>query len=269
MTPWTARLLFANVAAHVLLNYVAPPPLQQELMRQLAFVPGMLFSRPWTAVTYMFLHAGFGHILFNMIALFFFGPRLEARLGGKGFVGLYFVAGLMGAILSWVFMFVGLTHPLAPIVGASGAIFGVMVGFARYWPREQILIWGVLPVEARWLVAVMTGLSLFGGFTGAQAGIAHFAHLGGFLGGWGYLWFSDRRARGRKTLAQMVKERSPTGGLGRSRLRRWEEIEVEGLHEVNRENLERIREKIREDGPQSLTRREREFMDRMAERSQG
>lgn len=269
MTPWTARLLFANVAAHVLLAWVVPPQLRQELMQQLAFVPSQLLTRPWTAVTYMFLHADLWHLLFNMIALFFFGPRLELRLGERSFVGLYFVAGLVGALLSWVFMFVGLTHPMAPIIGASGAVFGVMVGFARYWPREQILIWGVLPVEARWLVAVMTGLALFGGFSGAQAGIAHFAHLGGFLGGWVYLWAADRRVRGRKTITQMVKERTPSGGLGRKRLKRWRQIEVDGLHEVNRENLERIREKMREQGPQSLTRREREFMDRMAERSDG
>lgn len=263
MTLWTRRLLIANVVVFAATYFGGGgPPMS------LAFVPALLAARPWTAVTYMFLHAGVMHLLFNMIALFFFGPRLEVRLGGRGFLGLYFVAGLSGALLSWIFGFVGLANPSAPIVGASGAVFGVLLGFARYWPRERLLIWGVVPIEARWLVAIMTGLALFGGFTGAQAGVAHFAHLGGFLGGWGFLLLHERRA-GRKSLTRIVKERTPTGGLGRGRLKRWEKIDARGLHEVNRENLERIRRKLEEEGPASLTKREREFMDRLADRSEG
>jgi hypothetical protein len=125
----------------------------------------------------MFVHGGFGHILFNMLSLFFFGRRVESRLGPRRFGILYFVSGIMGALVSVFFA------PYAAIIGASGAVFGVMLAFAKFWPRDQILIWGILPVEARVMVIAMTVMAVVFGFTGAQSGVAHFAHLGGFVGG--------------------------------------------------------------------------------------
>ncbi len=178
MTPWVLRLLMANGAMY-LVTLSMP-----ALVAALAFVPALALQRPWTLITYMFLHGGFWHLGFNMIALFFFGPRLEQRLGSRQFLVLYFASGVVGALLSLVF------SPWAAVIGASGAVFGVLLGFARYWPRDQILIWGIFPVEARWMVAGLTVLALFGGFSGGGGGVAHFAHLGGFLGGWLCLkWF--------------------------------------------------------------------------------
>ena len=146
----------------------------------LVLVPAQAWREPWTLVTYMFLHGGFGHIFFNMLALFFFGSRLEHRLGGARFLGLYFCSGIMGALLSLILA------PHAAIIGASGAVFGVMLGYAWFWPRDQILIWGILPIEARYLIVLTTVLALFGGFVpGAGGNTAHFAHLGGPpLPGW-------------------------------------------------------------------------------------
>jgi membrane associated rhomboid family serine protease len=135
----------------------------------------------------MFLHAGPWHLGFNMLALYFFGPRVEARLGGPHFLALYGISGLVGALASLA------STPHAAIVGASGAIFGVMLGYARYWPRALIYIWGVVPIQARWFVIGMTALSLFG----VQPGVAHFAHLGGFLGAFLYLSWVDRRSAAR------------------------------------------------------------------------
>lgn len=258
MTTWTRRLLIANVALFPVTQWVAP-----RLTMEMALVPALLPQRPWTAVTYMFVHAGIWHVAFNMIALFFFGPRLEMRLGGRHFLGLYAVSGLTGALLSWAFMFVGLSHPTAPIVGASGAVFGVLLGFARYWPRDRIFIWGVLPIEARWLVAGMAAMALFGGFSGAQGGIAHFAHLGGFAGGWAYLWARDRRRGRRGPVRKMVEDRVRRTGPGRAEVRRWLNLEPEGLHEVNREHLRRLQRKLREEGAESLSRRDRAFLERL------
>lgn len=261
MTPWTRRLLFANVVVFVL-TYFADPG--RALMGELLLIPAQLPSRPWTALTYMFLHADLMHVLFNMLILFFFGPRLEMRLGGKHFLGLYFLSGLAAAGVSWIFT------PMARIVGASGAIFGVLLGFARYWPRERLLIWGVFPMEARWLVAISVAASLFFGFGGGGGNIAHFAHLGGFLGGWAYLAAHDR-GRGRRSgaLEKIVEAGRKAAATRRSDRKRWERIDPSGLHEVNRENLERIRRKIEEEGAASLTRREREFLDRLARRQEG
>lgn len=259
MTTWTRRLLAATFGLFIVHQWVAPP-----LTELMALVPGLLLQRPWTALTYMFVHADVWHVLFNMIVLFFFGPRLEMRLGERSFLGLYVVAGLGGALLSWAFLFAGLTDPMRPIVGASGAVFGVLVGFARYWPRDRIFIWGVLPIEARWLVTIAVLIALFGGFSGAQGGIAHFAHLGGFAGGWIYLWARDRRRGRRGPVRRIVEEKvSRPSKPGSARVRRWLELDPEGLHEVNREHLERLQEKLEEEGAGALSARERAFLERM------
>lgn len=258
MTPWTGRLLAANVLAFVAQQLVGP-----EFTRALLLVPAALPSRPWTAVTYMFLHGGLWHLAFNMIALYFFGPRLEVRLGGGRFLALYFVAGLSATLLSWLFA------PGSAIIGASGAVFGVMVGFARYWPRDRIYIWGVLPIEARWLVGIMAGMALMGGLGYGEAGIAHFAHLGGFLGGWAFLAVHDRN-RGRSGAVKRVfeEQRRKLSAPGRSEVQRWMEIDAGDLHEVNREHLEKLRAKIEEEGAASLGRREREFLERLVRREE-
>jgi len=252
MTPWVRRLLIANVG--MFLVSMASPPLFRELM----FVPVLLPYRPWTLVTYMFLHGGFMHLLFNMLALFFFGPRLAMRLGSRRFVTLYFVSGVAGALLSIPF------SPRTAIVGASGAVFGVLLGFARYWPRERIWIWAVLPVESRVLVIVMTALSLYGGFGGMQDGVAHFAHLGGFVGGYLYLRWTESRSPARKFKAVADGTAGRRWEAERSKLDRWAHIDREGMHEINRERFDAIWEKLQTAGVGSLTPREQAFLDRFS-----
>jgi rhomboid family protein len=214
-------------------------------------VPALIPQRPWTVVTYMFLHAGLLHLGFNMFALYFFGPRVEARLGGRQFLWLYFISGLVGALGSLIFT------PRAPIVGASGAIFGVMLGYARYWPTALMYIWGVVPIQARWFVIGMTALSLFGGFGGLQPGVAHFAHLGGFLGGFVYLSWVDRRSP-----AARFRAREKTSPLDASASEQWAKIRLEELHPVNREEVERLLRKSAAGGVGSLTPDERAVLDR-------
>lgn len=248
MSSWTLRLIAVNVIVF-LISEVVPGFVQTFML-----VPVLAVERPWTVVTYMFLHAGLWHLLFNMLGLYFFGPRLEAEIGGKHFLWLYFLSGLMGAVLSFVFT------PTTAIVGASGAIFGVLLGYAHYWPKDRIYIWGVLPIEARWFVIVMTALSLFGGFGGAGGNIAHFAHLGGFLGGWLYVRWLDRGKRER-----LIPHEAPPGSVTGADLKRWAGIQRESLHEVNREEYDRIMTKLRTAGPSSLTQREREFLERFSQ----
>ncbi len=257
MTRWVKWLLIANVVAFIL----APPG--STLYRLLMFVPGWVLTRPWTILTYMFLHGGFMHILFNMVGLYFFGPRLEARIGSRDFLILYLVSGITGAGLSYLFVF--MTGPTA-IVGASGAIFGVLLGFAHYWPDERIYIWGILPVPARVMVLGLAALSIYSGFQGAGSGIAHFAHLGGFVGAWGYLKIRERRSGAFKRNA--IRGAHPTAadrltGRATREERQWDDIQLDQLHEINRQEVERIRAKIEESGRSSLTPDERAFMTRM------
>lgn len=250
MTPWVQRLLLANVV--VFLFSKAFPALIQDF----ALVPLAILFRPWTLVTYMFLHGGFMHVFFNMLMLFFFGPRLEERLGSRTFIRFYLTCGVGGAFLSFA-------TPFSMIVGASGAIFGVVVGFARYWPREEIYIWGVLPVQARVLAIFMVVSSLVAGFAGTQDGIAHFAHLGGLVAGWIYLraWERRRRRRVAKGPARRRKV-SMVGDL--EALERWKAIPRERLHEINREEVDKLVRKANESGARALTTDERAFLDRMS-----
>jgi membrane associated rhomboid family serine protease len=252
MSPWVTRLVLANVAMFFV-SQAAP-----TVASALILVPRAVLIRPWTPITYMFLHAGFMHLAFNMLGLYFFGPRLEMRLGGRKFLWLYFLSGVTGAALSFVFT------PSAAIIGASGGVFGVFLGFAMFWPRERVYIFGILPMEAWVLVAVMTVMALFGGFTSSRGGIAHFAHLGGFLGAFGYLKYLERASPARRFKKRADSVPRQSGGNERANLERWSRIPRESMHEVNRAEVDRLLEKVRTHGASSLTPSERECLDRFS-----
>ena len=243
MTPWVQRLLIANVLMFfVQMTSSSVTPL-------LLFVPTEVLTRPWTLVTYMFLHAGIGHIFWNMLGLFFFGPRVEERMGPNRFITLYLISGIVGALFSIVLA------PRNPILGASGAVLGVLMAFARFWPRERLLIWGVVPVEARWLVIIYAALDVLGGFGGVgRAGVANFAHLGGFAGALLYLLFLERRQGARRFKAAATPRVADTA------LGDWRRVDRNSIHAVNRDEVDRILDKISASGIASLTPQERQFL---------
>lgn len=257
MTPWVLRLLIANLAVFLLTTY------EPRVSDLLALWPRFVLYRPWSIVTYMFVHGGLGHIFFNMVGLFFFGPRLETQLGGKYFLRLYLLSGLGGAAFSFLFA------PYSGVVGASGAVFGVLLGFAYFWPRERIYIWGILPIESRWLVGILAAMALFSGISGADSGVAHFAHLGGFAAGYAYL-----RWRKRHYLKQWNPIPTPKAELAKAARRaddkeavkRWKAIRLDDLHELNRDEVERLLKKLKDGGTGSLTPDERAMLDRFATR---
>jgi hypothetical protein len=161
---------------------------------------------------------------------------------------MYFLSGIAGAILSFVF------SPGAPIIGASAGVFGVMLAFAYFWPHAPIHIWGVIPVPARVLVIVTTVIALVSGFGGAGRGIAHFAHLGGYAGAYLYLrWLGRSRAafKRRATAAPAEPGRRAVD---------WKSIDLTSVHEVNREEINRLLDKISAQGVGSLTAQEQLFL---------
>jgi membrane associated rhomboid family serine protease len=242
VTPWVQRLLIANVVMFFLQQTVP------GVTGLLAFVPAYALMQPWTMVTYMFLHGGFTHILFNMLGLYFLGPRVESRLGSERFFVLYMVSGIAGALLSFVFA----RH--AVIVGASAAVMGVMFAYARFWPRDKFLFWYVIPIEARWLVLGYAAWSVFSGYRGSQGGVADFAHLGGFVGAFLYLQFIGRNAAGKKWQRQ-VTAAPPSRAIAD-----WSKVDRSSIHEVNRDEVNRILDKISASGVASLTPAERLFL---------
>ena len=247
MTPWVKRLLIANVAVF-LLQQAYP-----ELTGDLAFAASRFIEAPWSPVTYMFVHGSFWHILFNMIVLYFFGPRVEARLGSNRFIAMYLIAGLTGALFS-VFT------PYVAILGASGAVFGVELAYARFWPRDKVFIWGVLPIEVRWLVVATVVMSLFG-LGGFEPGVAHLAHLGGFVGAAIFLFAIERR---RKVTTSAFRAEPRTSAPRSDDMRRWATIPRNELHEINRQEVDRLLDKISMKGIASLTPAERAALDRFS-----
>lgn len=242
MTPVVRAILIATVAVFFLQATVP------GLMNALVFVPQQALVRPWTVLTYMLLHGGLGHLFFNMLALFFFGPRVESRIGSREFGILYVLSGVAGALLSFAL------SPGSPIVGASAGVFGVMLGFAYFWPHEPIHIWGIIPVPARILVLLTTALSLFSGFSGARSGVAHFAHLGGYAGAYLYLrWLDRSRASFRRKATA-----APPAVVRRAV--RYQEIDRSRLHQLNREEVDRLLDKISAQGVESLTAQEQLFL---------
>jgi len=254
MTRWVGRLLIADGAVYLLMAAGVLPP--RWTIETFGFLPSALLVHPWSPLTYMFVHAGFWHVFFNMFVLFFFGPRVEERLGERAFVQLYLVSGLAAAGLSFV-------TPWALVIGASGAIYGVILAFAYFWPRDRIYIWGVIPIEARWLVAAFAAMSVWGIASGAR-GIAYYAHLGGFVGAWAFLKWREKNSPAArfKAKAEGGHRRGPLGD--RQALERWSRIDPTTMHEVNREAYERVRAKMDAEGIGSLTARERAFLDRFS-----
>ena len=148
---------------------------------------GQSLFQPWQLITYSFLHGGLFHLLFNMWALYMFGEEIERMLGIKRYAGLYFTSVLTAALTQIAFTWIAGLPPF-PTVGASGAVFGILLGFAMYFPNRTILlIIPPIPLPARVFVVLYAGLELFLGVTGSQEGVAHFAHLGGLIGAWFFL----------------------------------------------------------------------------------
>jgi membrane associated rhomboid family serine protease len=242
VTPWVQRILIATVLMFFVQQTVS------GVTSLLYFVPTQLLSRPWTIVTYMFLHGGLGHIFWNMLGLYFFGPRVESRMGPQRFITLYLVAGIVGALFSVVLA------PRNPILGASGAVLGVLMAFARFWPRERLLIWGIVPVEARWLVIIYAAIDILG-FNGfGRLGVANVAHLGGFAGALLYLLFLERRQGARRF------KQAATPKVSESALGNWQKVDRGSIHAVNRDEVDRILDKISASGLASLTPQERQFL---------
>jgi len=261
LTPVVKRLLIANVVVFFLTLVVG----ERFVFEWFAFQPRELIFRPWGPVTYMFLHGGLMHLAVNMLVLFFFGPPLEARWGEREFLRFYFVCGLGGAVLSLLF------QPVM-IVGASAAVYGVMLAFAMNWPDVPIYVWGIFPVQAKYLVGFLAVLALLGAQGGAQgSNVAHFAHLGGLLAAFLYLKADWRPKQGIERLQRAATRRRrmaivPRDGNGEEhpgvRAKRSTPREDAALYD----RVDAVLDKISAEGMASLTREELKLLDDVSRR---
>ena len=194
MPPVTTALIAANVAMFFL-QQAAPGLLYPLALWPFgsAAVGGASFM-PWQLVTYAFLHGGLLHLAFNMFALYMFGGAIEQVFGTRRYAIYYFACVVSAALTQLVFAAVTGSH--YPVVGASGGVFGLLLAYGMYFPNNRVmLLFPPIPMPARVFVLVYAAIELFLGVTGSQAGVAHFAHLGGMIGG--FLLLRTRRGSGR------------------------------------------------------------------------
>jgi membrane associated rhomboid family serine protease len=186
LTPAIKALIAVNVAAF-LLGLVAPAVTLLFGLRP-ADVVGKLYL--WQPLTYMFLHGGLFHILFNMLALWMFGVELERMWGSRYFTKFYFVAGGGAALTTLILSFLpafgdGIYYALT--IGASGAVYGVLLAYALYFPHRPIYMYFVFPIPAKYFVMIIGAISLLASMGGPGGGVAHTTHLGGLAAAYLYL----------------------------------------------------------------------------------
>ncbi len=263
VTPWVLRLLVANALVYLLTITVFTG---RWFFEWFAFSPSLIVQQPWTAVTYVFLHGSFFHLAFNMLWLFFFGRDVEDWMGGTAFARYYLLCGLGGAAASFAFL------PIAPVnmvVGASGAVFGVALAFAVRWPDAKMFIFPLpVPIKVKWLVIGFVSLDLLAGLGRASDGIAHFAHLGGFLAGLAYL----RLGNALPSRTAVTVHREPVRVLAHPTAQTAEEEEEVPVQApparppLPYDEVDRVLDKISATGLESLSPKERKLLDEMSER---
>ncbi len=264
LSPWVRRLLLATGGVYLLQLSIFTGPWLAETF---GFRPDALLSRPWTAVTFAFIHGSFLHVLGNMFGLFVFGVPVERRLGSRTFVRLYLAATLGGALLSL------LLAPLTGdglIIGASAGVFGVLLAFVLEWPDAPVFVFPLpFPIRVRWLAIGFAGLSLLFGLLPARDGVAHMAHLGGFAGAWLYLrggrWLARPRTLRVTERPPAVLVRPPAADATRRDGLPVPPQERGGDTSVKAE-VDRVLDKISALGLESLTAEERRFLDEMSRR---
>jgi membrane associated rhomboid family serine protease len=276
ITPWVGRLLVANAVVLLLMQTVFT---SESLWDALTFDPALALRQPWTFVTYMFLHGGLAHLLFNSLALFVFGPEVERRLGSRSFLLYYLYCGIGAALFS--FLLAGVMN-VGPFIGASGAILGVAFAFAKFHPDAEMMVFPVpVPLKAWTLVWLLLAVDMVGALVGGD-NIAHLAHVGGFLAGWVYFSIQGMSRPGEAQRLPTIRPRVAV--TPRARTTSTAATQEQPKPEPRRApipmpptpeelasraesiELDRLLDKIGATGMASLSDSEREFLDQLARR---
>ena len=251
-TVWA--LIALNVLVFIMCN--------EKMEMQLALISDVRYFRPWQLITYMFVHGNFSHLFFNMWGLYIFGRILAPILGREKFLILYFASGIVGGLLQLAATWNSL--PLSVTVGASGALFGVMMGVAMTRPNTgMFILFFPVPVKIRTLIVIYALLEIFSQW-GLKTNIAHLAHLGGFLGAYLYMVIFCRkdvvwslknlfqgngsRARSQEHFDREAPKKSAAGSSGSPEPH---------ITNVPQAEVDRLLDKISEHGINSLTDYER------------
>lgn len=267
LTPWVKRLIGANLIVFLLQKTLF---MDARFLDVIGFVPDAALRQPWTFLTYLFVHGNILHLAFNMLALYMFGPPVEARMGSNRFIGFYLVCGIGGALLSFLLR---LVVPVHLVVGASGAILGVACAFAWYWPDAPVMVFPFpQPFAAKWLVVFTVAISLLLAWLstiGASDGVAHLAHLGGVGTALLILKAQDyQSSRHERTLRREISSIVPAPAAlavrGSTPGRKAPSRPATPVGNRTQAEIDRVLDKISARGLNSLTPAERKFLAEMS-----
>jgi membrane associated rhomboid family serine protease len=260
MTPWVRRLIVANLVVFLLQLTIF---VDSWFATTFGFAPLTAAARPWTFVTYMFLHRGFLHLAFNLLALYVFGPEVEERMGGGAFLRYYFLCGLGGAVFSLVLGW-SFDRP-NPVIGASAAVYGVLLAFAWAAPNAPIsVLFLPEPIPAKWLVTFIVALSLVLALLPTSDGVSHVAHLGGFAAGFLYLKVADWRLGRAEHHLRRAAQPSVLVHPGRAARASDAPKPRRSGRDPAQAEIDRVLDKISARGIESLTPAERRFLAEMS-----
>lgn len=246
--------------------------LENYLTQYLGLVPfGNPYASflPWQLITYQFLHADFMHIFFNMLMLWMFGMEIENIMSSRKFLVFYLLAGIGGGLLQ---LFLGAGSGI--IIGASGAVFGVMVAFAMFFPERMIYIYFLFPVKAKYLIVFLMVIEFLS--VGNGSFVAHLAHLGGAVTGFLFIMLDRQYQFNFDRIFDMFKGNTPfsantssssrksTFGFGKREVEEAEFYEINGekrsVDKVDQEVIDHILDKISKSGYQNLTEKEKKIL---------
>jgi membrane associated rhomboid family serine protease len=225
---------------------------------------------PWQLITYQFLHGGFTHIFFNMLMLWMFGMEIENLMGSRKFLIFYLLAGIGGGLLQ-----ITLGSGGGPIIGASGAVYGVMVAFAMFFPDRMIYIYFLFPVKAKYLIVFLMVIEFLS--VGNGSFIAHLAHLGGAISGFLFIMLDRQYNFNFDGIFNLFKssntfssdsgkftKRKSSFGFGKREVEEAEFYEInnqsQSSEKVDQEVIDTILDKISKSGYQNLTEKEKKIL---------
>jgi membrane associated rhomboid family serine protease len=231
--------------------------LKSDIFRQFGLIPSKtLFEATiWQPFTYMFLHDGFLHILLNMLFLWMFGKDVEIAWGKIAFYKYYMVTGVGSGLLNAIIHY----HSTIPVVGASGAVFGVLLAFAVLYPNRIVLLYGLVPIRVKYLVIGLAFIALFSSILLKDSRVSHLTHLSGMITGFIYLnwnWLKWKL----KTLVQPKKEEKPTKSFSVN-----EKQQRKVYNTLIQRRVDEILDKLSEEGWDKLTDAEQKILYRASE----
>ncbi|MFH2201569.1 MAG: rhomboid family intramembrane serine protease [Elusimicrobiota bacterium] len=267
MSPVIKGLIIANVVVFLLLELTSRAHFSQffGLVPYRVLHQGLL----WQPFTYLFLHGGFFHLFFNVFALWMFGMPVEAEWGPREFLKFYFICGVGAGVLNVILT----PHSVAPIIGASGAVYGLLIAFAMLFPDAVIYLYFLFPIKAKHMAVLFVVLEFMAATSTNNTTVARFAHLGGALIAYVYIrWWNWARMYGTALLREIFSRSGYKGKAGARRKtsariappRRKPEPAMNYVDEIA--EVDRILDKISDHGEESLTPQERETLLRQAKK---